>query len=146
MNNVPKPNGEAGGEGSGNTIQDWNEMECRLTYMQSQVEEAQSTLARKVREQELIEKRAERAEAEKAETLAQLEVANKEVRATAPPRARQKITAARIAPKQNHTHAARVSRARRKVHPPTRALSMLVCARVPVAVGAPSRRVCQADG
>ena len=76
MNNggIMKP-GENGGEGSsGNTIQDWNEMECRLTYMQSQVEEAQSTLARKVREQEAIEKRAEAAEAARAK--AEEELAN----------------------------------------------------------------------
>ena len=64
---------KSGGDGSGATIQDWNEMQCKLAYMQSQVEEAQSSLARKVREQEQIVKQKEAAEAEKAVALEALE-------------------------------------------------------------------------
>ena len=54
-------------------MQDWNEMQCRLQYMQSQVEEAQGMLAKKVREQEEIEERAAKAEKEKADALDKLE-------------------------------------------------------------------------
>ena len=36
-----------GDEGGGQSLQHWHEMECRLQYMQGQVEEAQGALARK---------------------------------------------------------------------------------------------------
>ena len=55
------PTGAGGGEG-GQSIEHWHEMECRLEYMQSQVEEAQHALARKhIQHQEFVE-RAEKAE------------------------------------------------------------------------------------
>lgn len=48
--------------GAGASIEHWHEMECRLEYMQSQVDEAQQALARKhIQQQEFVE-RAERAE------------------------------------------------------------------------------------
>lgn len=54
-------------DNSGNSIEYWHEMECRLQYMKAQVEESQAALARKhMQQQELIEK-AEKAEAEKLE-------------------------------------------------------------------------------
>eukprot|EP00557_Chaetoceros_sp_GSL56_P011997 CAMPEP_0176477854 /NCGR_PEP_ID=MMETSP0200_2-20121128/867_1 /TAXON_ID=947934 /ORGANISM="Chaetoceros sp., Strain GSL56" /LENGTH=1243 /DNA_ID=CAMNT_0017873737 /DNA_START=112 /DNA_END=3844 /DNA_ORIENTATION=- len=50
--------------GEPNSVDTWHEMECRLEYMQSQVEEAQAALARKhLQQQELVD-RAEKAEAE----------------------------------------------------------------------------------
>ena len=51
------------GEGAaGNAVEHWHEMECRLEYMQSQVDEAQQALARKhIQHQEFLE-RAEKAE------------------------------------------------------------------------------------
>ena len=71
--------GANGNDASGATIQDWNEMQCRLQYMQSQVEEAQGMLAKKVREQEEIEERAAKAEKEKADALDKLEKERAEV-------------------------------------------------------------------
>ena len=40
--NMHADGGMGGGTGSGTNVQDWHEMECRLAYMQSQVESAQS--------------------------------------------------------------------------------------------------------
>ncbi|KAL1499179.1 hypothetical protein AB1Y20_013689 [Prymnesium parvum] len=54
-------------DASGANVQDWHEMECRLAYMQSQVDEAQAALARKHSQQEIILKRAEEAEKAQAE-------------------------------------------------------------------------------
>ena len=55
------PKGE-GASGAGSSIEHWHEMECRLEYMQSQVDEAQQALARKhIQHQEFVE-RAEKAE------------------------------------------------------------------------------------
>ena len=49
-------------ESNGVTVEHWQAMECRLEYMQTQVEEAQAALARKhIQQQELVE-RAEKAE------------------------------------------------------------------------------------
>ena len=46
-----------------NSVENWEEMECRLEYMQTQVEEAKAALARKhMQQQELVE-RVEKAEA-----------------------------------------------------------------------------------
>lgn len=53
-----------GENSNGSSIEYWHEMECRLQYMQAQVEEAQGALARKhIQQQELVEK------AEKAESV-----------------------------------------------------------------------------
>jgi len=49
----------------GNSVQYWQEMECRLQYMQGQVEEAQAALARKHMQQQDLVDRVERAESEK---------------------------------------------------------------------------------
>lgn len=50
------------GSSEPNSVEQWQEMECRLEYMQAQVEEAKAALARKhMQQQELIE-RAEKAE------------------------------------------------------------------------------------
>ena len=50
------------GSSEPNSIEHWQEMECRLEYMQTQVEEAKAALARKhIQQQELIE-RVEQAE------------------------------------------------------------------------------------
>ena len=57
----------------GSVAQDWHEMECRLSYMQSQVENAQAALARKHQQQEAIEKRADAAEREASEAREALE-------------------------------------------------------------------------
>ena len=55
------PRGE-GVSGAGTSIEHWHEMECRLEYMQSQVDEAQQALARKhIQHQEIVD-RAEKAE------------------------------------------------------------------------------------
>ena len=63
FDNKSPRNGEAGGQ----TVEHWHEMECRLEYMQSQVEEAQQALARKhIQQQEFVER------AEKAELAQQL--------------------------------------------------------------------------
>jgi len=57
INNKSSMEGAAGA-----SVEHWHEMECRLEYMQSQVEEAQQALARKhIQQQELME-RAETAE------------------------------------------------------------------------------------
>jgi len=59
------PTGGANGNGNnggGQSVEHWHEMECRLEYMQSQVDESQQALARKhIQHQEFIE-RAEKAE------------------------------------------------------------------------------------
>jgi Kinesin-like protein len=50
--------------GDPNSVDTWHEMECRLEYMQSQVEEAQAALARKHLQQQELTDRAEKAEAD----------------------------------------------------------------------------------
>ncbi|GMH69323.1 hypothetical protein TrLO_g8416 [Triparma laevis f. longispina] len=60
-----KQGSEAGGSQS---LEHWHEMECRLQYMQAQVEEAQGALARKHMQQQEIVARAEAAE-KKSEEL-----------------------------------------------------------------------------
>lgn len=65
------------GSASVGTIEHWNEMECRLEYMQAQVEEAKAALARKhLQQQELIDT-AEKAAAEKVEVEQRLEQSEK---------------------------------------------------------------------
>ena len=65
------------GESHG-AIEHWHEMECRLQYMQAQVDEAQHALARKhLQQQELVEK-AERAENARAEAVTRCAEAEKE--------------------------------------------------------------------
>lgn len=60
------------GEAAG-SVEHWSQLECRLEYMQSQVEEAQQALARKhIQQVELVER------AEKAETAQQLAERNLE--------------------------------------------------------------------
>ena len=56
------------------SIEHWQEMEMRMEYLQSQVEEAQAALARQYREQKTIIDRAERAEEELVETQHKLEI------------------------------------------------------------------------
>ncbi|GMH87098.1 hypothetical protein TrVE_jg10935 [Triparma verrucosa] len=55
-------------EGGSQSLEHWHEMECRLQYMQAQVEEAQGALARKHMQQQEIVARAEAAE-KKSEEL-----------------------------------------------------------------------------
>ena len=51
----------------GNSVEHWHQMECKLQYLQAQVEEAQAALARKhMQQQDLVEK-AEKAECERRE-------------------------------------------------------------------------------
>jgi len=62
-----------------NAVEYWHEMECRLQYMQAQVEESQAALARKhLQQQELVE-RAERAISERLEVQMKLDKANEEI-------------------------------------------------------------------
>ena len=71
--------GDSGQDGSGLSVEHWQEMECRLEYMKAQVEEAQGALARKhLQQQELVE-RAEKAESEKVEIENKLNVANQQI-------------------------------------------------------------------
>ncbi len=64
--------------GDAGTVEHWHEMECRLQYMQSQVEEAQQALARKhLQQQELMEK-AESAEAAWIASVAELKETQRE--------------------------------------------------------------------
>lgn len=56
--------GTAGGEagtGSGTNVQDWNQMECRLQFLQAELEECQAALSRKHLQQQAIVDRAEAA-------------------------------------------------------------------------------------
>jgi len=62
------------------TIESWQEMEMRLQYMQAQVDEAQAALARKHLQQQEIQDRAEKAEAELLESQQKLYDANKEIK------------------------------------------------------------------
>ena len=67
-----------GGPPAGTEVEHWYEMEIRLKYMQSQVDEAQQALARKhLQTQEFID-RAEKAEAACEEATEKLEIVNAE--------------------------------------------------------------------
>ena len=66
-------------QGSGFSVEHWQEMECRLEYMKAQVEEAQGALARKHLQQQELMDRAERAENEKIEVEKKLGEANAQV-------------------------------------------------------------------
>lgn len=57
----PPPTDPSGGEG-GQSLEHWYEMECRLQYMETQVQEAQAALARNHMVQQEIVHRAEKAE------------------------------------------------------------------------------------
>ena len=62
-----------------NTVEHWHEMECRLSYMQSQVEEAQQALGRMhLKQQDLVDRAtaAEEACAHAKERVTELEAAN----------------------------------------------------------------------
>jgi len=59
--------GESNGTDNANSVEHWHEMECRLQYMQAQVEEAQAALARKHMQQQELVDRVEKAETEKLE-------------------------------------------------------------------------------
>jgi hypothetical protein len=75
---TPTKNSAEDGQGY-NTIEDWNEMEIRLQYMQTQVEEAQSALARKHLLQQEAEEKAEKATAEKEEMEAIVQEQREEI-------------------------------------------------------------------
>ena len=62
------------------TIESWQEMEMRLQYMQTQVDEAQAALARKHIQQQDLQDRAEKAEGFLLETRQQLYDANKDIK------------------------------------------------------------------
>ena len=62
------------------TIESWQEMEMRLQYMQTQVEEAQAALARKHLQQQELQDRAEKAETNLLESQQKLYNANKEIK------------------------------------------------------------------
>ncbi len=53
--------GSRGGNGN-HSVEQWFELECKLKYMEAQVEEAQATLARKHQQQQLLVDKANRAE------------------------------------------------------------------------------------
>ena len=61
-----------------NAVDTWNEMECRLEYMQNQVEEAQAALARKHLQQQELTDRTEKAESVLLEKEKELHEANQE--------------------------------------------------------------------
>jgi len=61
------------------TIESWQEMDMRLQYMQAQVDEAQAALARKHLQQQELQDRAEKAEAELMKSQQQLLDANNEI-------------------------------------------------------------------
>jgi hypothetical protein len=65
-------------DGMVGAVEHWHEMECRLQYMQSQVEEAQQALARKHLQQSELVETAERAEASRVEAIARYEEARRE--------------------------------------------------------------------
>jgi len=69
--------GGAGGTGAGLNVQDWNQMECRLQYMQAELEEAQAALSRKHTQQQVIIDRAEAAEKDR-DTLTEQMADNKD--------------------------------------------------------------------
>jgi len=58
----PTSTSEGGASEGGQSLEHWYEMECRLQYMQTQVDEAQAALARNHMVQQEITDRAERAE------------------------------------------------------------------------------------
>ncbi len=64
--------GDAAGAGDGTSAQDWSAMLARMAYLENQKNEATALLAKKHLEQEELEKRAAKAESERAETLKQL--------------------------------------------------------------------------
>ena len=64
--------------GETGTIEHWHEMEVRLQYMQSQVEEAQQALARKHLQQQELTERAEAAEAAQVAAVTELEEVQQE--------------------------------------------------------------------
>eukprot|EP00804_Cyclotella_cryptica_P018144 CCRYP_005918-RB/>CCRYP_005918-RB protein AED:0.24 eAED:0.24 QI:476/1/1/1/1/1/4/64/1154 len=64
----------------GNTVESWQEMEMRLQYMQTQVEEAQAALARKHLHQQELQERADKAETSLLENQQKLYQANEEIK------------------------------------------------------------------
>ena len=62
------------------TIESWQEMEMRLGYMQAQVDEAQAALARKHLQQQELQERADKAEAELLASQQKLYDAKKEIK------------------------------------------------------------------
>ncbi|KAL3787829.1 hypothetical protein ACHAWO_007017 [Cyclotella atomus] len=67
----------------GATVESWQEMEMRLQYMQTQVEEAQAALARKHLQQQELQERADKAEAnllENKQKLYNAELENKSLK------------------------------------------------------------------
>jgi hypothetical protein len=60
---------------SGASVQDWNQMECRLTYLQTELDEAQAALSRKHMEQQKIIDRAEAAEQQRDEYESEMKAA-----------------------------------------------------------------------
>lgn len=62
------------------TVESWQEMEMRLQYMQTQVDEAQAALARKHLQMQEVQERAEKATADLLESQQQLYAANKEIK------------------------------------------------------------------
>ena len=61
------------------TVESWQEMEMRLQYMQTQVDEAQAALARKHIQQLELQDRVEKAESDLLESQQKLYNANKEI-------------------------------------------------------------------
>lgn len=78
QNSSAPMNGEKKSNSEGASVEHWHEMEVRLQYMQSQVEEAQQALARKHLQQQELMDRTEAAEAAKAAAEAELEEAQHE--------------------------------------------------------------------
>ena len=62
------------------TVESWQEMEMRLQYMQTQVEEAQAALARKHLQTQEFQERLEKTTADLLESQQQLYAANKEIK------------------------------------------------------------------
>ena len=75
----PGTAGGSSGGGAGINIEQWQEMEARLAYLEAQADEATAALARKHKEQEVIVARAKKAEAEAEELREKMEIVTEAV-------------------------------------------------------------------
>jgi len=79
INSSAVPRSIQSGDGEAQTLEHWYQMECRLQYMQTQVEEAQAALARNYMVQKEVVDRAENAERSLAELQEKFDEANQEI-------------------------------------------------------------------
>lgn len=73
MNAEGRPGTAGAAGGAGINIEQWQEMEARLAYLEAQADEATAALARKHKEQEVIIQRAKEAEAERDALLVRVD-------------------------------------------------------------------------